>query len=108
MRDLNPEISAWSTTIRTNEMIADIIDVLLQINSNLVAIGSKRPAKKPKPYPRPNKKNPEDDKHIGSGALPPDELQKWFDKKRAEHHARSSTSHHYSDSRTEGSTAKLN
>ena len=83
MRDLNPELSAWSSTVRTIKILADIDDLLLQINANLVAVGSGKKAKKPKPYPRPGKKDKGNERHIGSGALPPDELRKWFDKKRA-------------------------
>lgn len=83
MRDLNPELSAWSSTVKTNEILADIADVLMQINANLIAVGSGKKAKKPKPYPRPGKKEKDNERHIGSGPLPPSELRKWFDEKRA-------------------------
>jgi hypothetical protein len=102
VRELNPSIYDWSTTQKTNRILADIWDALMLINNNLVAIGSNKPAKKHKPYPRPWKPKADDEKHIGSDGLPPDELQKWFDKKREEHNARSSTSHHNSDSGPSG------
>lgn len=102
--EINPEISAWASTTKTNTILADIYDVLAQINANLVAIGSGKPAKSPKPYPRPGKKNPENEKHIGSGALPPDELHRWIEEKRAEFNARSRTSHANSDPGAERGT----
>lgn len=83
MRDLNSELSAWSSTVKTNEILADIADVLMQINANLIAVGSGKKAKKPKPYPRPGKKDKDNERHFGSGPLPPNELRKWFDAKRA-------------------------
>lgn len=89
MTELNPDISAWASTLKTNAILADIIDMLATINANLMAIGSGKAAKRPKPYPRPGKKPHDEERHFGSGALPPDELRAWFDKKRAEH-ARSS------------------
>ena len=83
MKELNPDLSTWSQTTKTNAILADIFDVLALINANLNAIGSGKPAKKPKPYPRPGtQQNPENERHFGSGALPPDELRKWFDQKR--------------------------
>lgn len=93
MFELYPDMAEWSGATKTNVILADIYDILAMINANLVAIGSRKPAKKPKPYPRPNKKEPEDEKHFGRGALPPDELRKWIEEKRQEY-ARSSTGDH--------------
>lgn len=84
MREMHPDESAWSTQVKTNAILADIFDILAQINANLVALGSGRPAKQPKPYPRPVKKKPEHERHFGRDALPPDELRKWFEMKRKE------------------------
>lgn len=83
MKELNPDVHEWSKRLKTNRILADIYNILAQINANLVAVGSGKPAKKPDPYPTPWNKNPDDEKRIGSGGLPPDELQKWFDEKRA-------------------------
>ena len=95
-RELNPELSVWTSTAKTNAILADIFDILSAINANLMAIGSGKRAHKPKLYPRPDSGKEKDNKqHFGSGALPPDELRKWFDEKRAKH-ARSSTSHNNS------------
>lgn len=107
-RETYPEIDAWGTTLKTNIILTDIWNVLAMINANLIAIGMKKPAKAPKPYPRPGQKAPEDETKIGSGALPPGELRKWFEEKR-EQHARSSTgdnNSHSSDGRSPGENNK--
>lgn len=106
-RELKPEMAAWATPLKTNAILADIADELAQINANLVAIGSHKPAKKVKPYPRPWKLDPSDGKKIGSGGLPPAELRKWFERKRAEH-ARSSTGHNNSHPGDAGRTTEDN
>lgn len=106
-RELHPEEAEWCTTTKTNKMLAEVIDLLAQINANLVAIGSHKPAKKVKPYPRPWKLDPSDGKKIGSGGLPPAELRKWFERKRAEH-ARSSTGHNNSHPGDAGCTTENN
>ena len=106
-RELKPEMAAWATPLKTNTILADIADELAQINANLVALGSHKPAKKVKPYPRPWKLDPSDGKKIGSGGLPPAELRKWFERKRAEH-ARSSTGHNNSHPGDAGCTTENN
>ena len=83
-REINPELSQWSSIAKTNAILADIFDILSIINANLMAIGSGKRAKKPKPYPRPKQKDNDNKQHFGRGALPPDELRKWFEKKRTE------------------------
>lgn len=77
-KDLDPELYEWTTTLKTNKILADIYDMLSMINSNLVAVGSKKKAKKPKLYPR--LKKPGD--HYGKGALPKDDLRQMFVNKR--------------------------
>jgi hypothetical protein len=51
-KEMEPELHDWTTTFKTNKILADIYDMLAMINANLVAFGSKKQAKKPKPYPR--------------------------------------------------------
>ena len=51
-KEVEPELHDWTTTLKTNKILADIYDVLSMINANLVAYGSKKPFKKPKTYPR--------------------------------------------------------
>lgn len=89
---LNPDVSAWASTTKTNMILADIFDMLAQINANLVAIGSRKPARAVKPYPRPWAKDPDSVQKIGKGALPKDELHKWIERKRAEFNARNRSS----------------
>ena len=88
MKELNPDLSTWSSTVKTNAILADIYDVLATINANLMAIGSGKAAKRPKPYPRPNQKN-DNEQHFGKGALPPDELHRWIEEKRKQNAASS-------------------
>ena len=80
-RELDPEMAAWSSRGKTNAILADIFDMLSQINSNLVAIGSHKAAKKPKTYPRPGDKEKQK-KKIGRNALPANELDSWLVRKR--------------------------
>lgn len=78
VKDLDPELYDWTTTLKTNRILADIYDILSMINSNLVAVGSKKKAKKPKLYPR--IKKPGD--QIGKGAVAPVQLRQMFANKR--------------------------
>lgn len=49
---MNPEVAEWSTTFKTNVILADIYDALCTCTAVMAAKGSgKRPAK-PKEYPR--------------------------------------------------------
>jgi hypothetical protein len=73
MRELRPDLSQWSTTAKTNAILADIYDMLAAINANLCAKGSGKKAKRPKPYPRPGKHNTA--RRVGT-ALPVAELHK--------------------------------
>ncbi len=79
-RDINPELHQWGSTMNTNKILADIYDMLAMINANLVAVGSHKATKKPKPYPRPKSKASGD--HYGSGAVPVEELRKLYAEKR--------------------------
>lgn len=107
-RELNPDIAIWSDTAKTNAILADIYDVLASINANLIAIGSRKQARKPKPYPRPVKQEHDDEQRFGKGALPPEELHEWIERKRAEFNARNSTGNDYGHSGPEGRTAEDN
>ena len=80
-RELDPDMAIWSSSAKTNAILADIFDMLAQINANLVAIGSHKTSKKPKPYPRPGDKEKQE-KRIGKNALPANELDLWIAKKR--------------------------
>ena len=95
--------------MKTNFLLADIFDMLATINSNLVASASGKPAKTPKKCPRPGRKKEksENESHFGSGALPPDELERWMEEKR-EIHARSSSGDNYSHASDGGRSGKDN
>ncbi len=85
-RELDDEKYIWTQTLKTNGLLADIFDLLAQINANLVAYGNRQPAKEPKRYPRPDmEEKRENERHIGRGALPKAELRKWVERKRQEH-----------------------
>ena len=79
-RELDPEMAYWSSRAKTNAILADIFDMLAQINANLVAVGSHKASKKPKSYPRPGDNKRE--KKIGKNALPVNELDSWLARKR--------------------------
>lgn len=83
MYELNPEMYAWCSSAKTNAILADIYDRLADLNANLIALGSGKKAKRPKYYPRPGDKKKEE-KHIGSGALPLAEMDKWLEERRRE------------------------
>ena len=76
VREMHPEESTWATTMKTNAILADIYDVLLDINANLVSVGSGKRAKRANRYPRPGKKDV-NTQHIGT-AVPIAEINKLF------------------------------
>ena len=73
-KDLEPDLHEWTTTFKTNKILADIYDMLAMINANLVAYGSKKQSKKPKPYPRLK----DDGDKIGKDPVAPVQLRKMF------------------------------
>lgn len=93
MHELSPEMAAWSSRTKTNAILADIFDILAIMNANVMAIGSGKRPKRPKPYPRPGGSGDKSTKHFGSKGLPPDELQRWIEQKRAEYAASSTGDH---------------
>lgn len=106
--EVHPEIAKWTDTVKTNAILADIYDVLASINANLISVGSGKPAKRPKPYPRPTKQEHDDEQRFGTGALPPSELHDWIERKRAEFNARNSTGDNNGHSGPERRTAEIN
>ena len=78
-RDINDEEYKWALTIKTNEILADIYDLIAAFRYDVTAILSKKKPKKPKPYIRPRKKK--ETKRIGKGGLPKAELRKWIETK---------------------------
>lgn len=85
--EAEPKYAVWASRFNTNVILADIYDLLAQMNANMIAIASGKRSKKIKPYKRPFKVqhgNDETERHIGSGALPVADLEQWFKNKRAE------------------------
>ena len=74
MKEMRPDLAQWATTAKTNSLLADIYDLLATVNANLCAKGSGHRPKRPKPYPRPDRKS-RDEKHIGT-PLPIEELKR--------------------------------
>lgn len=70
--------TGWETTLKTNAILADIFDMLQQINNNLVSLGSKgKQHPKVKPYPRPGK-DKDKKRKLGSGPMPVAQLREWI------------------------------
>jgi hypothetical protein len=81
--ELNPELSQWGEVKKTNEVLADIYDVLSMINANFVAYASRKTAKQPDAYPRPG--NQKNEQRYGNAHLTHSELCKKFAESRAKH-----------------------
>lgn len=81
-KELDPEMYAWNTRLKTNTILADIYDMLALINANIVAVGSHNRTKKPSFYPRPSKNTGD---HYGNEAIPAKDLRKLFAERRKKH-----------------------
>lgn len=77
--ELNPELTEWATTGKTNAILADIYDQIAMVNASLRVLITRKRGHKPKPYKRPGDK--EEKQKIGKGALPISELKEWIRKK---------------------------
>ena len=74
-------MAVWATTLKTNFILADLYDLLAVINANLISLGSKKRAKKPKGYPRPLEMTKK--KNVGKGsAMKQADLHDWIEKRR--------------------------
>ena len=79
-RSTHDDMAIWSTTLKTNALLADIYDMLAQINSNMVGGFGHKKASKIKPISRPWLVDKT--KRIGGkGALPKNELREWIKKR---------------------------
>lgn len=67
--DLDPERADWATTDRTNTLLADIYDLLAQMNRVLAMMATQRRQPKPKPYRRPGRDKKEK-RHVGTASIP--------------------------------------
>lgn len=75
--EIYPEQAKWASIVKTNEILADLYDLIAYLRSELVYGLSGKKSKKPVLYKRPGR---EDDKkrHIGRNALPVSELEEWI------------------------------
>ncbi len=77
-RKLNPELSEWATTMKTNFILADIFDQLSVANMYLRTLITHKKGKQPEPYKRPGEKKKKT-QHIGKKPLPNiEEMRKWL------------------------------
>lgn len=67
--------TGWEDTLTTNQILADIYDIL-----QVIAILLSRKRKRITPYPRPGADK--NNRTIGKGAMPFNELREWFERKR--------------------------
>lgn len=74
--------TGWEDTIKTNAILADIYDLLQVINANIINMMTKGKKKKTvKPYPRPGRDD-NNERKIGKGAMPLNDLREWIRRKR--------------------------
>jgi hypothetical protein len=69
-RETHPrdDLGMWSTTVKTNAILADIYDAFAQSHT--------KKGRKAKPYPRPNAK---DARTIGRGAIRVRDFEQWWE-----------------------------
>ena len=79
IKEMDPEGARWATTLKTNEILADIFDLLAYFRNEVVYRLAGQSPKEPQLYKRPGAGQKEDKKkHIGQGALPMPELEEWI------------------------------
>lgn len=77
-RDLDPDLGSWNSILKTNYLLADVVDLLQSIHYAIVCIGGGKMTK-PKPIDRPGKSSTDDGtKHYGKGAMPAKDLYNWI------------------------------
>ncbi|MBO5569969.1 MAG: hypothetical protein J6A79_13700 [Clostridia bacterium] len=52
VEEMQPELAEWSTTFKTNVILADIYDAIASLAAIVAVKGTKKQPKKPKEYPR--------------------------------------------------------
>lgn len=78
-RDMNLEDYKWSLTLKTNEILADLYDLISAFRYDVTMMLSTKKPKKPKPYTRPHQKH--ETKRIGKGGLAKADLRRWIETK---------------------------
>lgn len=78
-KDISPEAAEWSSTAKTNAILADIFDELEVIRYTIQAVNlrkGKKPHKLTK-YPRPGDKDKQRKEKIGSKPIPVSDIRNW-------------------------------
>ena len=76
VREVEPEAASWLAPWALRPMLADLYDLVSSLNYNLVAANSKHRPRKPKPYPRPGKR--ENETVIGRDPIPIKDFDAWW------------------------------
>ena len=76
--EIRPEMTEWSTVVKTNAILADIFDQLSLLNTKLSILITRKRGRKPEPYPRPWASKQRRTHRYGDGAIPIDELREWI------------------------------
>lgn len=84
-RELEPttEAEQWANGAATAAILADIYDLVNQLNNNMISRGTGRRARPIKPYSRPWKSE-KGAQRIGSGAIPISSFEQWWNRPRRE------------------------
>lgn len=82
MRPLD-DTERWMRGEGTAAILADIFDAIRVLDVEVMAKGSRRKPRQPKPYPRPWAKG-KGEKHIGSDPIPIAQFDSWWDSKEVE------------------------
>lgn len=77
-KELYPEVSDFASELKRNLILADIFDMLAQINANLCAMGAHKKAQTPTRYPRPTIENKEKMFHA---SYTPEEMREMVEKR---------------------------
>lgn len=71
--ELDPERAQWATLDGVNTLLADIYDLLAQMDCNIRALHTGKRQQKPRRHPRPGRKA--ENKHIGRASVPVDDVK---------------------------------
>lgn len=77
-RDMDEEAYKWATSVKTNELLADLYDLMALFRFEMATMLSGKRQKKPTPYKRPRK---DDKKKVGKGAMLKEDLRRWIKSK---------------------------
>ena len=78
-RELMPPTDAerWTNGEATASLLADLFDLVAMLRSEVLAKGSGKKPKHPRPYPRPGTK-PKNTRHVGSKPIPIAKFEEWW------------------------------